>query len=81
MRIASFNINGIKARLPRLLEWLQPDVAWFPAQWPETYSYTLSACLQAGLPVVAPASGGPVDLVDPSRTGWLYTPGDLLGAC
>ncbi|MFC4291487.1 exodeoxyribonuclease III [Sphingorhabdus arenilitoris] len=30
MRIASFNINGIKARLPRLLEWLeetQPDVA------------------------------------------------------
>ncbi|MCP5395710.1 MAG: exodeoxyribonuclease III [Sphingomonadaceae bacterium] len=30
MRIASFNINGIKARLPRLLEWLQetrPTVA------------------------------------------------------
>ena len=30
MRIATFNINGIKARLPRLLEWLQetqPDVA------------------------------------------------------
>lgn len=43
--------------LPRLLEWLQPDVAWFPAQWPETYSYTLSACLQAGLPVVAPDIG------------------------
>ena len=30
MKIASFNINGIKARLPRLLEWLEetrPDVA------------------------------------------------------
>lgn len=30
MRIASFNINGIKARLPRLIEWLEetgPDVA------------------------------------------------------
>lgn len=30
MRIATFNINGIKARLPRLIEWLteaQPDVA------------------------------------------------------
>ncbi len=30
MRIASFNINGIKARLPRLLEWLEetkPDAA------------------------------------------------------
>ena len=30
MKIATFNINGIKARLPRLVEWLeetQPDVA------------------------------------------------------
>lgn len=30
MKIATFNINGIKARLPRLLEWLddfQPDIA------------------------------------------------------
>ena len=30
MRIATFNINGIKARLPRLLEWLDetaPDIA------------------------------------------------------
>ena len=30
MRIASFNINGIKARLPRLIEWLEetrPDIA------------------------------------------------------
>jgi exodeoxyribonuclease-3 len=30
MRIATYNINGIKARLPRLIEWLtetQPDVA------------------------------------------------------
>ncbi|MBB4639791.1 exodeoxyribonuclease III [Rhizorhapis suberifaciens] len=30
MRIATFNINGIKARLPRLLEWIaetRPDVA------------------------------------------------------
>ena len=29
MKIATFNINGIKARLPRLIEWLgetQPDV-------------------------------------------------------
>ena len=30
MKIATFNINGIRARLPRLLEWLereQPDIA------------------------------------------------------
>jgi GT2 family glycosyltransferase/2-polyprenyl-3-methyl-5-hydroxy-6-metoxy-1,4-benzoquinol methylase len=43
--------------LPRLLEWLQPDLVWFPALWPETYSYTLSACLKQGLPVVAPDLG------------------------
>ena len=43
--------------LPGLLQWLQPDLVWFPAQWPETYSYTLSACLQAGLPVLAPELG------------------------
>src|SRR3546814_11263895 len=30
MKIATFNINGIKARLPRLVEWLEetrPDIA------------------------------------------------------
>ena len=30
MRIATFNVNGVNGRLPRLLEWLeetQPDVA------------------------------------------------------
>ncbi len=44
-------------QLPSLLEWLQPDLIWFPAQWPETYSYTLSACLLGGWPVVAPDLG------------------------
>ena len=32
MKIATYNINGIKARLPRILEWLdesKPDVALF----------------------------------------------------
>lgn len=30
MKIATYNVNGIRSRLPRLLEWLareQPDVA------------------------------------------------------
>jgi glycosyltransferase involved in cell wall biosynthesis len=43
--------------LPGLLQALQPDLAWFPALWPETYSYTLSAALNARLPVVAPDLG------------------------
>lgn len=43
--------------LPERLADLKPHLVWFPAQTPETYSYTLSACLQAGLPVVAPDLG------------------------
>ena len=43
--------------LPQLLKSLQADVAWFPALWPETYSYTLSAALEAGLPIIAPNIG------------------------
>lgn len=52
---ASLTIHGAyqEGDLLRLIERLQPHVIWLPALWPETYSYTLSACLQAGLPVVA----------------------------
>ena len=28
-------------------------MVWLPSVWPETYSYTLSIALQAGLPVAA----------------------------
>jgi GT2 family glycosyltransferase len=34
-----------------------PHAIWFPARWPETYSYTLSAALRSGRPIVAPAIG------------------------
>ncbi|MFA5923554.1 MAG: class I SAM-dependent methyltransferase [Methylococcaceae bacterium] len=33
------------------------DVIFFPAQWPETYSYTLSYALDSGLPIIAPNIG------------------------
>ncbi|WP_456376837.1 glycosyltransferase [Thiolapillus sp.] len=46
-----------EADLPRHLQELQPDLVWFTAQWPETYSYTLSEMLLAGLPIVAPDIG------------------------
>ena len=32
-------------------------MVWYPAQWPETYSYTLSIALHCGLPVVVPDIG------------------------
>jgi hypothetical protein len=36
---------------------INADVAWFPAQCPETYSYTLSTVFEQGLPVVYPNIG------------------------
>ncbi len=40
-----------------LIAGIDPDVVWFPALWPETYSYTLSLALHLGLPVVVPDIG------------------------
>ena len=45
------------ADLARLLVDERPDVIWFPAQVPESYSYTLSVALASGLPVVASKLG------------------------
>lgn len=57
--------------LPRLIDWLQPDLAWFPAQWPETYSYTLSAALQAGLPVAVGNLGAFAERVAGRPWSWV----------
>ena len=70
---AHLTVHGRYAEkdLPDLLRWLQPDLVWFPALWPETYSYTLSACLQGGWPVVAPDIGAFAERLQGRRWSWV----------
>ena len=43
--------------LVNLLNDINPTLIWFPAIWPETYSYTLTKAIESGLPIVAPKFG------------------------
>ena len=78
---ASLTVHGAYADsdLPRLLERLQPDIVWFPARWPETYSYTLSACLLAGVPIMAPNLGAFPERLSHRSWTWIK-PWDTNGA-
>lgn len=57
--------------LPRMLEQWKPHLVWFPAQWPETYSYTLSQCMHLGLPVVATNLGAIAQRLSTRPYSWV----------
>ncbi len=60
--------------LPALIAKTNPHVAWFPAQWPETYSFTLSAAIEAGLPIVASRIGAFPERLEGRPNTWLVDP-------
>jgi GT2 family glycosyltransferase/glycosyltransferase involved in cell wall biosynthesis len=63
-----------EGELPGLLAKVQPHVVWFPAQGPETYSYTLNAAIDAGLPIVATRIGAFPERLEGRPLTWLLDP-------
>jgi len=70
---AKLTVHGAydETDLQKILQWLKPDLLWFPAQWPETYSYTLSAGLEASLPLVAPDLGAFAERLQGRSWTWI----------
>ena len=60
------------ADLPSLLTAWKPDIVWFPALWPETYSYTLSECFRLGLPVLVSDLGALADRIKTRPHSWSF---------
>lgn len=60
-----------EAELASLIADIDPHVVWFPGNCPETWSYTLSAALAAGLPVLAPAIGAFPERLASRPWSWL----------
>jgi GT2 family glycosyltransferase/glycosyltransferase involved in cell wall biosynthesis len=59
------------ADLPRLIENVAPHLIWFPAVWPETFSYTLSAAIEAGTAIAAARIGAHIERLAGRPFTWL----------
>jgi glycosyltransferase involved in cell wall biosynthesis len=70
---ARISITGryVDPDLPKLIAQIDPHVIWFPAQWPETYSYTLSEALRSGRPIVAPNVGAFRERLEEREWSWV----------
>lgn len=51
---------------------VDPHVILFPAIWPETYSYTLTAAIQSGRAIIAPDFGSFPERVAERKWTWLF---------
>jgi glycosyltransferase involved in cell wall biosynthesis len=59
------------ADLGRLIEKIAPHVIWFPAVWPETFSYTMSAAIDAGAAIAATQIGAHAERLEGRPLTWL----------
>ncbi len=53
------------------LDKIAPHLVWFPAAWPETFSYTLSAAIDAGIPIAATRIGAHTERLEGRPSTWL----------
>lgn len=65
----------LDADLDQLLRQKKPHLLWLPAQVPETWSYTLSAGLRAGLPILASDIGAISERLQGRPATRLLSPG------
>ncbi len=72
----------LEADLADHVKALAPHVIWFPAAWPETYSYTLTAAIDSGLPIVSSKIGAFPERLEGRPWTWLVdadaTPSEWL---
>jgi O-antigen biosynthesis protein len=70
--------------LPALIDRARADVIWFPSQCPESFSYTLTAALASGVPIVSSNLGAIAERLAGLERGtvlaWDATPKDWLRA-
>lgn len=52
------------------------DVVLSASLKPEAFGRTVLEAQAMGIPIIAPAHGGALELIDPDHTGWLFPPGD-----
>ena len=62
------------AELASLIAEARPHVIWFPGQVPETYSFTLSAAIATGLPIVASRIGALPERLEHRPLTWFADP-------
>jgi glycosyltransferase involved in cell wall biosynthesis len=55
----------------RLIRQQEAQLAWLPAIWPETWSYTLTQAWRAGLKVFAFDIGAPAERIKRNERGWV----------
>ncbi|MEM9422305.1 MAG: glycosyltransferase, partial [Pseudomonadota bacterium] len=58
--------------LQDLIRGISPHLIWFPCQWPETYSYTLTAAMDAKAPLLIPEIGAFVSRTRERPLTWYF---------